>query len=245
MQSRHHEATNQCYFLFPILIFLFSHCSEIKGCKEQCKNKTRDCTLKYQLLSRTISGSSVSTGRTTTGSEVEPNDTFISALSSYSGFNDNGLGASMGNSFILNATISSNTDIDIFDSDTGSGGSRTLTQTSSLDKVTCNVYLKNNSLERNSVSRLQTTSSTPTSNYIFQGKLNPSFTFSYVSGGSVVYTICSGTANTSYSLQLDSIPITYSPSGTISILSLYTDYSYVNICKGATKTCETKCSRGF
>ena len=183
------------YFLFPILIFLFSHCSEIKGCKEQCKNKTRDCTLKYQLLSRTISGgssssgltgivttgSSVSTGRTTTGSEVEPNDTFISALSSYSGFNDNGLGASMGNSFILNATISSNTDIDIFDSDTGSGGSRTLTQTSSLDKVTCNVYLKNNSLERNSVSRLQTTSSTPTSNYIFQGKLNPSFTFSYVS----------------------------------------------------------------
>ena len=111
------------YFLFPILIFLFSHCSEIKGCKEQCKNKTRDCTLKYQLLSRTISGSSVSTGRTTTGSEVEPNDTFISALSSYSGFNDNGLGASMGNSFILNATISSNTDIDIFDSDTGSGSS--------------------------------------------------------------------------------------------------------------------------
>ena len=150
----------------------------------------------------------------------------------------------MGNSFILNATISSNTDIDIFDSDTGSGGSRTLTQTSSLDKVTCNVYLKNNSLERNSVSRLQTTSSTPTSNYIFQGKLNPSFTFSYVSGGSVVYTICSGTANTAYSLQIDVFTASNS-SSSISLLSSYTDYSYVNICKGATKTCETKCSRGF
>ena len=252
MQSRHHEATNQCYFLFPIsyflfpiLIFLFSHCSEIKGCKEQCKNKTRDCTLKYQLLSRTISGSSVSTGRTTTGSEVEPNDTFISALSSSSGFNYNGLGASMGNSFILNATISSNTDIDIFDTDSGDGSSNRITQLNNLDKVTCNVYQKNNSLERVSVPKLQTPTSTPDNSFILQGKLNPSFTFSYVRGGTIVYIICSGTANTSYSLQLDSIPITYSPSGTISILSLYTDYSYVNICKGATKTCETKCSRGF
>jgi len=237
------------YFLFPILIFLFSHCSEIKGCKEQCKNKTRDCTLKYQLLSRTISGSSssVSTVRTETGSEVEPNDTFLSAYSSSSGFNNNSLGVSTGYSFILSATISSSTDVDIFDIGTNNSkdGTKNVIQKSNLDKVTCNVYLKHGTNVRDSVSRLQTPTSTPDSSFIYQGKLNPSFSFAYIDVGAVAYIICSGTANTSYSLQSDSIPITYSPSGTISILSLYTDYSYVNICKGATKTCETKCSRGF
>lgn len=243
MQSRHHEATNQCYFLFPILIFLFSHCSEIKGCKEQCKNKTRDCTLKYQLLSRTITGSSssVSTGRTTTGSEVEPNDTFQDSYKS----SKNGIGASVGNSFIQNATISSTSDIDIFDSSPDSGMSIKITQLNNLDRVTCNAYLKNDTYERNATIRLQTPTSNPSSDFSFKGRLNPSFSFSFANTGALAYIICSGTANTSYSLQLDSMPITYSPSGTISILSLYTDYSYVNICKGATKTCETKCSRGF
>jgi hypothetical protein len=228
------------YFLFPILIFLFSHCSEIKGCKEQCKNKTRDCTLKYQLLSRTISGSTVSTGRTTTGSEVEPNDTFQDSYKSTA----NGIGASVGNSFIQSATISSSYDIDIFVTSSGDGSSRKITQQNNLDKVTCNAYLKNNSLTRDSIPKLQTPTSTPDSSFTFQGKLNPSFSFSYVSDGAVAYIICSGTANTDYSLKTD-VFIASNSSSSISLLSSYTDYSYVNICKGATKTCETKCSRGF
>ena len=207
--------------------------------------------MKNQLVSRAIttavggSSSSASSGTTSTGSEVEPNDTFLSSLSSSSGFNNNGLGVSNGNSFILSATISSNTDIDIFDSSNGSGGSRTITQTNNLDKVTCNIYLKNNSLERNNISRLQTTTSTPTSDYIFQGKLNPSFSFSYVSGGSVVYTICNGMANTAYSIKIDATASAGGTSSTISALSTLTDYSFISSCSSATKTCETKCSRSF
>lgn len=232
-------------YLLPILVLLFNQCSEIKGCKDQCKNKTRDCILKNQLLSRTITtsigGSSSSTTiRTTTGSEAEPNDTFQDSYKSSS----NGIGTTSGNNFILTATISSSTDIDIFDIGNGSGGSRTITQTNNLDKVTCNVYLKNNSLERGSVPKLQTPTSTPDNSFGFQGKLNPSYSFSYVSGGALVYLICNGTANTSYSIQLDYVAPS-SNSSSISFLSSYTDYLFISSCSSATKTCETKCSRSF
>ncbi len=238
---------NLILYLLPFLIILISQCSEIKGCKDQCKNKTRDCIFKNQLVSRAIttsvggSSSSASTGRTTTGNEVEPNDTFQDSYKSSS----NAIGTTTGNSFILTGTISPSTDIDIFDSGNASGGTRTLTQTNSLDKVTCNVYLKNNTLERGFVSRLQTPTSTPDSSFGFQGKLNPSFTFSYVTDGALVYIICSGIANTSYSIKVDATASTGSTSSSTSLLSSYTDYSFISSCTGATKTCETKCSRSF
>lgn len=235
---------NLILYLLSFLIILINQCSEIKGCKDQCKNKTRDCIFKNQLVSRAIttsvggSSSSAPTGRTTTGSEVEPNDTFQDSYKS----SKNGIGASIGNSFIQSATISSSSDIDIFDTSSGDGSSRKITQLNNLDKVTCNAYLKNNSLTRDSIPRLQTPTSTPDSSFIFQGKLNPSFSFSYVSDGAVAYIICSGTANTSYSLQLDSVAAS---SSSTSALSTLTDYSFVSSCSSATKTCETKCSRSF
>ncbi len=233
-------------YLAITLIILTNQCSEIKGCKDQCKNKTRDCIFKNQLLSRTIttsiggSSSSASTGRTTTGSEVEPNDTFQDSYKS----SDNGIGASTGNSFIQNATISSSSDIDIFDTGTNNSkdGTQTVTQINNLDKVTCNVYLKNGSNTRNSVARLQTPTSSPDSSFLYQGKLSPSFSFAYINVGAVVYIICTGTANTAYSLKLDSVAASSSSS---SLLSSYTDYSFISSCTSATKTCETKCSRSF
>ena len=231
-------------YLLPILVLLFNQCSEIKGCKYQCKNKTRDCILKNQLVSRAIttavggSSSSASTGRTTTGNEVEPNDTFQDSYKSAA----NGIGASVGNSFIQNATISSSSDIDIFDTSSGDGSSRKITQQNNLDKVTCNAYLKNNSLTRDSIPKLQTPTSTPDSSFTFQGKLNPSFSFSYVNDGAIAYIICSGTANTAYSLQTD---VFIASSSSTSALSTLTDYSFISSCSSATKTCETKCSRSF
>lgn len=237
---------NLILHLLPILVLLFNQCSEIKGCKDQCKNKTRDCILKNQLLSKAITtsiggSSSVNSSSTvTTASEAEPNDTFQDSYKSSS----NALRGSVGTSWLLNATISSSSDIDIFDIGTNNSkdGTQNVSQKNNLDKVTCNVYLKNGTNTRSSVARLQTPTSTPDSSFIYQGKLNPSFSFAYIDVGAVAYIICNGTANTSYALQLDSVAASSSSSSTLSTL---TDYSFISSCSSATKTCETKCSRSF
>lgn len=225
------------YFLLLSLIVL-QECKEIRGCDEKCKNKTNECLLKTLSFSNSFiatNTSSTPTGFTATNSEVEPNDTFQDSYMSSA----NGLGVdTLGNTDVVNANILLSSDIDIFD--VSSGIKKTeiyvISQINNLDKVTCNIYLKNNTFQG-----LQTPTSIPDSSFIFQGILNPSFSFSYVDGGAIVYLICSGAANTPYTVQVKA----ESTSSSASSLALTTSYTSASSCKDATKACESKCNRGL
>lgn len=231
--------------LFP---FLLNSCNEINNCQDKCKNKTRDCALGNAIFSRSITNSltssstaSTTTTSTITKSEAEPNDTFQDSYKS----SDNELSGGVGISWVINATISSSTDIDIFDIDSGNNltGTRNVTQKNSLDKVTCNIYQRTGTSVRGFNPKLQTPTSTPDNTFSYQGKLNPSYSFSYANlGSAVVYLICSGTGGTAYTLQLDSVQTSSSSSTSF---TTFTDYSSVSSCQNATKACKKKCSKSF
>jgi hypothetical protein len=125
--------------------------------------------------------------------EIEPNDTFLNSYSA----TENGLSTEIKNSFILNGTISSSADVDIFDIGASTAGYRKLTLVSGIGKVNCNVYKKN------TLTRLLTNSNLPDNTWSFEGTLNTSYGFDFASGGVLIYLICTAPAANTYSIRLD------------------------------------------
>jgi hypothetical protein len=234
-------------FIPLFLCFLIQNCDIILGCESKCKNKTRDCFLQNQLFNttttRTITAgsSSGSTGSSFTKTEVEPNNTFLQNFNNV----DSALSVSFPNKQFLNATISSASDIDIFDISSGSDYLKSVTQENSLDTVNCIVYEKLNSFTKDEFfsPKLATNSSNPDSSYINKGKLNPTFT---MSGLGQAYFVCSGTAGTNYTLRAENVDSGISGNSPASATSFFTNYtllSSLTTCPNATKDCEKKCSK--
>lgn len=165
---------------------------------------------------------------------MEPNDTFKQEYSNVG----NSIGVSDGNTTLMNATISTSTDIDIFNAWASYTNTVTITQNNNLNNVSCNIYQKTTG------GLLQTNTSVPDSSYSYQGKLNPSYSISPMSDVVSIYIICNGTAGTAYSIQTNA-PNSASTDAFTSAYSMYSDFSSISNCKAAAKTCETKCSLGF
>jgi hypothetical protein len=222
-----------------------SFCSQLKNCSHQCKNSTRDCLIKAQVYNQPFTSSSSSSSNTTTtstssspstNSELEPNDTFFSSAHSLS-TNDNAIASDSKNSYLKNASMASNSDIDIFRVSIANS-SFTITQKSGIGSVTCNLYYQSS----NTIYTQST--SVPDSTFTSLGTLNTPYSFNYKgSTDGFFYIICTGTSGTSYSIQTDPIQSSSSSSNSLLSTTNIINFSSLQSCAGTHSACMNKCSK--
>ncbi len=189
----------------------------------------------FNTTATTTLTSNAGSGRTFTKSEQEPNDTFLQSFNNF----ENSISVTNPDRNLVEATIASSGDIDIFDITLNNNTNiLSVTQENSLDTVNCTIYEK-----LDSFTKLRTNTSTPDASYTNKGKLNTNYTLSRLGQA---YIICSGSSGVSYRLKvegLDSGITGNSPANVANFVNGYSLFNGISNCANASETCEKQCNQ--
>jgi hypothetical protein len=221
-----------------ISCLLIQNCDFISNCETKCKNKTREYLIQNQIFNTTATNSltaGASTGRTFTKSEQESNDTFLQSFNNF----DNSISVINPDRNLVDASISSSGDIDIFDITLNNNTNiLSVTQENSLSQVDCIIYEK-----LDSFTKLRTNVSTPDSSYTNKGKLNSNYTLSKLGQA---YIIFSGTSGVSYRLKVEGLDSGITGNSPANVANFFNNFTITNVfanCLNATANCEKQCNK--
>lgn len=228
-------------FLSAVMAVFLSVCNRIgvsQSCLSKCSSQNKAClAINYasnSTLTNSLSSSSSSSSSSATKTEKEPNDTFYNAAHNFNSLSVD----SSSYKTIFNATISSNTDIDIISTSTNSVSFKgiSFTQNSNLTSVNCELIFGSSG----STLGDSNTSVIPDTGFKSAGKLNPTYAFPYVKDLYYeIYIICKGTANSSYSVTAEVYDPGVSPA--VSVGAAVNSTSYAN-CVSSEKACQKNCN---
>lgn len=194
--------TFQSITIYVLVLSLCISCNLLySNCYKKCKDENTKCVLQFLLSPGPPFNLSVEYTTTDpfTRNEVEQNDTFLDSFNSSSERTGNIIIHSTRRSDLINATISSNTDVDIF---LVISSNYYITQKNNNGNVTCNLYSRNYYNFQNT--------NLPDNTFTNLGTLNTTYTFRNSSNNPYIYIICTGLPNSSYHIQVDPIPVTNS-----------------------------------